>query len=177
MNKELLNKILPYCINLKAIYEEDISDVCVSSSETKRINAERLVEKSSDGTYHYKPILFPPNHLARKIETEHGKETPLIEMAKIAYKTIKARSSEIKNIKLICEKTIAYAELTNNYNVTYIFEYDINSGWFILMTNGLDITFNPISVLNYLYSRHIAFNLDPDKYVSVESLEKNPYAE
>lgn len=27
----------------------------------------------------------------------------------------------------------------------------------------------------YLYSRHIAFNLNPDDYVSVESLEKNPY--
>lgn len=123
MDKELLNKILPYCgYGLKAIYEDDIVDVCISSSGTNRINTERLLTKSSDGTYHYKPVLFPPDCLSREIETEYGKEIPLIEMAKIAFPKI-----------------------------------------------------NQWGVFQYLYSRHIAFNLNPDDYVSVESLEKNPY--
>lgn len=159
MDKKLLNKILPYCgYGLKAIYEDDIVDVCISSSGTNRINTERLLTKSSDGTYHYKPVLFPPDCLSREIETEYGKEIPLIEMAKIAFPKIKEWWID----------TI-YAQSKNVY--FYFNGHDsFNSGG----CHALEIQ-NQWGVFQYLYSRHIAFNLNPDDYVSVESLEKNPY--
>lgn len=177
MDKELLNKILPYCGHgLKAIYEDDIVDVCISSSGTRRISTEHLLTKSRDGIYHYKPVLFPPVCLTEEIETEHGKEVPWIELSKIVYETIRTRYSKIKDIKLMTEITTTYTEITSNHDVTYIFQYDCIYAWFCLTCGRLNITFNPVPVLNYLYSRHIAFNLEPDEYVSVESLEKNPYA-
>lgn len=140
MNKELLNKILPYCgYNLKAIYEDDIVDVCISSSGTRRISTEHLLTKSRDDTYHYKPILFPPNCLTEEIETEYGKEDPLKEIGRIMHQRVRSRETLLS---MICADDLTEAH----------------------------------KVFKYLYSRHIAFNLKPDEYVSVESLEKNTYA-
>ena len=159
MNKELLNKILPYCgHSLKAIYEDDIVDVCISSSGTNRINTERLLTKSSDGTYHYKPVLFPMTCINREIETKHGKEIPLIEMAKIAFPKIK--EWWIDTIYAQSKNVYFYFNGHDSFNLGSCHALEIQNQW---------------GVFQYLYSRHIAFNLNPDDYVSVESLKRNPY--
>lgn len=168
MDKDLLNKLLPYFGHgLKAIYEEDVKDVFVFSSGTNSINAERLME------CHYKPILFPYYCLIKEIETEHGKEIPMIEMAKIAYESFKLSSTSIKEISLNDRGDV---RLMNNNSVIYIFRCHIFYPWFIFEVETRHIPFNPLPILDYLYSRHIAFNLRPEEYVSVESLKKNPYA-
>ena len=169
MNKELLNKILPYCGHrLKAIYEDDIVNVCISSSGTNSINTERLLTKSSDGTHHYKPVLFPMTCINQWIETEHGKEIPLIEMAKIAFPG-KLRKWEIKDYRA---KNVVISVYLN-------IDGDIAADR-IISSDGYKTPERPQNqweVFQYLYSRHIAFNLNPDDYVSIESLKNNPYAE
>lgn len=169
MNKELLNKILPYCgYGLKAIYEDDMVNVCISSSGTNRINTEHLLTKSSDGTYHYKPVLFPPDCLVREIETEYGKEIPLIEMAKIVLPG-KLHKWEIKDCRAKYGVISVYLDIDWDIVVDRIISSD---GY-----KTPERPQNQWEVFQYLYSRHIAFNLDPDDYVSIESLKNNPYAE
>lgn len=187
MDKELLNKILPYCgYGLKvSIYDEydkmALNDIAVIIGV--RIKDDCFMVKR-DINYpmsfdinmkENKPILFPPDCLNWEIETEYGKEVPWIELSKIVYETIRTRYSEIKDIKLMTEITTTYTEITSNHDVTYVFQYDCIYAWFRLTCGRLNITFNPVPVLNYLYSRHIAFNLESSEYVSIESLEKNPY--
>lgn len=177
MDKELLNKILPYCgYGLKAIYEDDIVNVCISSSGTNRINTERLLTKSSDGTYHYKPVLFPPDCLRREIETEYGKEVPLIELAKIAYNYSSSDGwvissgfgAEDQSDCLYPMSKLMFGYDSYKRFIKYFYHKDQGKEY-IPMDNQWEL-------FQYLYSRHIAFNLNPDDYVSVESLEKNPYA-
>lgn len=95
--------------------------------------------------------------MTREIETEHGKEIPLIEMAKIAFPDIK---------KWWLDGYYAQSD-----NIYFLF----NGSFSISVTVGYESK-NQWNIFQYLYSRHIAFNLDPEDYVSVESLEKNPYA-
>lgn len=163
MNKELLNKILPYCgYGLKSICEEDIKDVFVSSSGTNSINAERLME------CHYKPILFSPDCLTKEIETEYGKEIPLIEIAKIAY-PFEWYKWEIKEYRAEYGSISVSIDINGDIMVDRI----ISSDGFRIP----DKTYNQWQLFQYLYSRHIAFNLEPEEYISVESLKNNPYAE
>ena len=177
MNKELINKILPYCGHgLKAKYmdrdlqnmsTEYIVDVGVSTPGTNMICAERLCEISRDRTYHYKPILFPLDCLNREIETEYGKEIPLIEIAKIAYPFEWYRWG-IKEYRAV-DGVISVSMGTNG---DIIVERTISSDGF----RRNDKTYNQWQLFQYLYPRHIAFNLEPEEYVSIESLKKNPYA-
>lgn len=174
METELLNKILPYCGHgLKADYEGGIVDVTTGTYGTDKIGVEMLVASEWNVIYQYKPILFHPGCLTREIETEYGKEIPMIEMAKIAYNSIKLRSSEICNIEI--DNTGIVLIITNHTSLT--FSKHIPSNWFVLdyITSG-KASFNPIPVLQYLYSRHIAFNLLSGEYVNVQSLEENPYS-
>lgn len=97
---------------------------------------------------HYKPILFPPDCLAKEIETEYGKEVPIDEI------------SELVGIELT--PTVSGAGILVIYG-------NIEEGPIV---EKLPLTYE---VLQYFYSRHIAFNLEPDDYISVESLKKNPY--
>lgn len=171
MNKELLNKIMPYCGHrLKvAIYDEydkmalnDVATIVGVKIEDGYFMVKRFIDISMSFNINMKenrPILFHPDCLSREIETEYGKEIPLIEMAKIAFPKIKEWWID----------TI-YAQSKNVY--FYFNGHDsFNSG----SCHALEIQ-NQWGVFQYLYSRHIAFNLNPDDYVSVESLEKNPYA-
>lgn len=177
MNKELINKILPYCGHgLKAKYmdrdlqnmsTEYIVDVGVSTSGTNTICTERLCEISHDGTYHYKPILFPPDCLNREIETEYGKEIPLIEIAKIAY-PFEWYKWGIKEYRAVYKVTSASVDTNGDIIVDRL----ISSDGFRVPVK----TYNQWQLFQHLYSRHIAFNLDPEEYISVESLKKNPYA-
>lgn len=151
MNKELLNKILPYCGHgLKVAYENSI----VNAEISKFV---QMCEPSEDGEY-FKPVLFSPDCLTRKIETEHGQEIPLIKMAKIAF-------PKIKNWRIeTCRAESDY--------VNFLFDgSDFVAGFYKAFTVK-----NQWKLFQHLYSRHIAFNLEPEEYVSVESLEKNPYA-
>lgn len=159
MNLKKLNKILPYCgYGVKANYEGYIVDVSPSHCGTDLINAEMLCTPNRDGSFCYLPILFPPNCLTKEIETEHGKEIPLIELAKIA--------TNLKNGWVI------NGDMAKNNRL--LFWYEPNK--FCLLRNGIWKEMeNQWHLFQYLYSRHIAFNLDPGEYVNVESLEINPY--
>lgn len=159
MNLEKLNKILPYCgYGVKANNEGYIVDVAPSHCGTDLINAEMLCTPNRDGSFCYLPMLFPPDCLTKEIETEHGKEIPLIELAKIA--------TNLKNGWVI------NGDMAKNNRL--LFWYEPNK--FCLLRNGIWKEMeNQWHLFQYLYSRHIAFNLDPGEYVNVESLEVNPY--
>lgn len=117
MNKELLNKILPYCgYELKyqgmGTHDCDFCDNATPSTITFAgmdiqdkictFNGQRTVMDVNKDEYYYFnqeavchdiesevfPILFSPDCLTREIKTEYGKEIPLIEMAKINDKTL-----------------------------------------------------------------------------------------
>lgn len=173
MDKDLLNKLLPYCgYEFKATEGYEIYDVCLSSSGKKHKSIKHLIHSGREG-WTWKPILFSPDCLTKEIETEHGKEIPMIEMAKIAYESFKLSSTSIKEISLNDRGDV---RLMNNNSVIYIFRCHIFYPWFIFEVETRHIPFNPLPILDYLYSRHIAFNLRPEEYVSVESLKNNPYA-
>lgn len=169
MNKKLLNKILPYCGHgLKVAYEDSI----VKAEISKFV---QMCEPSEDGEY-FKPILFPPDCLNREIETEYGKEVPLIELAKIAYNYSYMNGWVIRSgfgaeNQSDCLYPISKPMFGYDGYKRFIkcFYHKDHGKEYIPMDNQWEI-------FQYLYSRHIAFNLEPDEYVSVESLEKNPYA-
>lgn len=179
MNLKKLNKILPYCgYGVKANYEGYIVDVAPSHCGTDLINAEMLCTPNRDGSFCYLPILFPPDCLTKEIETEHGKEIPLIEIAKIVcygytnkHWEIQYRSYQIEN----------GTECTETYARNEDIEVGINASGDVMISRETDKEFLPVIVMyqyeyfQYLYSRHIAFNLEPGEYVNVESLEINPY--
>ena len=158
MNKYLLYKILPYTgYGLKASNEDYIVDVLPSHFGTDRINVEMLCTLNRDNDVTYKPILFPTDCITREIETEYGKETPLIEMAKIAFPDIKEWWIDGN-----------YAQSERLY---FYFDGDsFNAG-----SDGPREVHNQWEIFQYLYSRHIAFILSPKEYVNLENLNVNPY--
>lgn len=187
MNKELLNKILPYLgYGLKiSIYDKydklalnDIATIVGIEIEEGRFMLKRDINCPTSFSINMEknnPVLFSPDCLTKEIETEHGKEIPLIEMAKIAYNSlyIYAINTIVKDIILVHNE---YVSIIDSRGIPYVFRPCLTIPWVTLEINMVTIPFNPIPVLDYLYSRHIAFNLMPEEYVSVESLKNNPYA-
>lgn len=161
MNLEKLNKILPYCgYGVKVMFHEKACDVLaidtIKGKFCLSFEGNKIV--SDGGHDEMCPILFPPDCLTKEIETEHGKEIPLIELAKIA--------TNLKNGWII------NGDMAKNNRL--LFWYEPNK--FCLLRNGIWKEMeNQWHMFQYLYSRHIAFNLDPGEYVNVESLEVNPY--
>lgn len=188
MDKELLNKILPYCgYGLKvSIYDEydkmALNDIAVIIGV--RIKDDYFMVKR-DINYpmsfninmrENKPVLFPLDYLNREIETEYGKEVPLIELAKIAYNYSYMNGWVIRSgfgaeNQSDCLYPISKPMFGYDGYKRFIkcFYHKDHGKEYIPMDNQWEL-------FQYLYSRHISFNLGPDEYVSVESLEKNPYA-
>lgn len=167
MNNELLNKILPYCgYGLKAINEDYIVDVVPSHCGTDLINAEMLCTPDRAGIFHYKPILFPFDCITKEIETKHGKEIPLSELWKICY----AKEQLLDDPSF---KTGKYDSRISCNGLALVFNY--RHGFYTIQHSEVYFAENQWKLFQYLYSRHIAFNLLPDEYVNVDSLDVNPY--
>lgn len=189
MDKELLNKILPYCGHgLKvSIYDEydkmalnDVATIVGVKIEDGYFMVKRFIDISMSFNINMKenrPILFPPDCLNREIETEYGKEVPLIELAKIACNYSRSDGWVISSgFSAENQSDCLYpmSKLMFGYDgykrFIKCFYHKDQGKEYIPMDNQWEL-------FQYLYSRHIDFNLDPDDYVSVESLKNNPYAE
>lgn len=157
MDKEKLNKLIPY-IGYNAFAKNTINNTVgklIGFCEND-LYFQNWVH-IDDNFGNYKLILFSPDCLTREIETEYGKEIPLIEMAKISFPDIKSWWIDA-----------CYAQSDNIY-----FLFDGSS--FVSGSYKSLTVKNQWKIFQYLYSRHIAFNLDPDEYISIESLENNLY--
>lgn len=181
MNLEKLNKILPYCgYGVKVMFHEKACDVLaidtIKGKFCLSFEGNKIV--SDGGHDEMCPILFPPDCLTKEIETEHGKEIPLIEIAKIVCYSYTNKHWEIQSRSYQIENG---TECTETYARNEDIEVGINASGDVMISRETDKEFLPVIVMHqyeyfqYLYSRHIAFNLDPGEYVNVESLEVNPY--
>lgn len=122
-----------------------------------------------------KPILFPLESIITEIQTEFGLEIPIIEMAKIGGCIIK----ESKNNKLFLDNydTAIFRQIVENGN-TLDFEVDLDKFGFDAYCEQQDkciLISNPDKIIDYLYSRHIAINLNKSEYVNVLEFAFNPY--
>lgn len=157
-NTNILSKLLPYCgYQLKASYEGNIVDVLPSAYGIDKINVETLCTPNSQGVFNYKPILFSSSCLTSEIETEFGKEIPLLELANL--------SCGDKNW-IIGKDNVAEGDggrwfgfHKDSFFMESLPKGDVLKQW---------------QLFQYLYSRHIAFNLDADQYLPVTD-EYNPY--
>lgn len=166
MKNELLNKILPYCgYGLKA-YNYSVFDVVPSHYGTTKINIEMLCGISSEGKTPYKQILFSSNCLIKEIETEHEREIPLVELWKICY----GKEQLLDDPSF---ETGEYDSRISCNGLVLVFNY--YHGFYTIQHGEVYFAENQWELFQYLYSRHIAFNLSSNEYVSVESLEQNPY--
>lgn len=159
MDKEKLNKLIPY-IGYNAFAKNKSNNIVgklIGFCEND-LYFQNWVH-IDDNFDNYKLILFSPDCLTKEIETEYGKEIPLIEMAKVAFPDIKSWWIDT-----------CYAQSDKLY-------FFFNGSSFVSGSYKAFTIKNQWQLFQYLYSRHIAFNLEPDEYVNVESLEKNPYAD
>lgn len=165
MNKELLNKILPYCGHGVFAYQkeqESTIDEIVGFFENG-FDFKHWSPFDMGKMENYKLVLFSPNCLTREIETEYGKEVPLIELAKLCNNcgyTPSGFKCDGKDEKWYYVKCYSNPKGNNGY-LFYQFPVNVNK--------------ISIKEAQYLYSRHIAFNLFPDEYVDVQDLKENPY--
>ena len=122
-----------------------------------------------------KPILFPLESIITEIQTEFGLEIPIIEMAKISRCLIE----DSKDNKLFLDNnyTAIFRQKINNEN-TLDFEVDLDKFGFDAYCEEQDkciLISSPDEIIDYLYSRHIAINLNKSEYVNVLELPFNPY--
>lgn len=161
MNKELLSKIIPYIGHGTYAYDEEqetkIDLIVGFFGNTLDCHECSPCDSRIDK---YKLVLFPPDCLTREIETEYGKEIPLIEIAKMAFPDIK--EWWIDGVYAQSDNIYFYFNGNDSFNGGFDHALEIQNQW---------------ELFQYMYSRHIAFNLEPRHYISVESLENNPYAD
>lgn len=135
------------------------------------INSDNSIEIN-----YIKPILFPLKSIIEEIETEFGKEIPIIEMAKIANCFFLDNSVE----KLtFLEKDTAILRMYIKKDLTLDFEVDLDDIFgfdaYCYEQDKNILISKPHEIINYLYSRHIAFNINEKEYLNVLEIPNNPY--
>lgn len=150
-------KIAPYLAYGITVYDCNNDIYQEANLSTLRVNYDGTCSRLSSPDI--KPMLYSPSCIGDLIGTPYGKEIPILELFRI-YFGLKADREDICSNHRGVEVTKEGHTLAFNYTHGFlVWENDIPSP-----------VKHQFELYEYLYSRHIAFNLDPNTYIPLETV-------
>jgi hypothetical protein len=150
-------KIAPYLAYGIVVYDRSNDDYEEVNSSTLRVGYDGICSRLSSPDI--KPLLYLPSCMGDLIETPYGKEIPILELFKMQF-GLQAGRENIYSSEICVEVTKGDDTLAFNYTHGFC-------AWNYCTCIPVKHQFE---LYEYLYSRHIAFNLDPNTYIPLETV-------